>query len=329
MTRVSLILPLLFGLIASCATPESVSRGRPKNTQTYGDRDRPDEQSASADASAGYVNSSVTPPPLTREFRGAWVASVFNIDWPSRAGLSATRQKAELITILDKAKSLNMNAIILQVRPACDALYKSPYEPWADWLTGTMGQSPGYDPLQFAVQEAHARGLELHAWFNPFRALASAKRTASSGHVTKRNPSWIRRFEGKVWLDPGLPEVRSYSAKVIMDVVARYDIDGIHIDDYFYPYPKNSSARPAPEFPDEATHRRYGRGKDRHDWRRSNIDSFVGGLYSSIKRKKPWVKFGISPFGIWRPGHPSNVKAHLDSYSMIFGDSRSWLRNGW
>ena len=280
-------------------------------------------------ATAGYVTSDERPPPITREFRGAWVASVYNIDWPSSPGLSSTRQKAELITILERARALKMNAIILQVRPACDALYESSYEPWSSWLSGRMGRSPGYDPLQFALQEAHSRGLELHAWFNPFRALASANQSASSRHVTNRHPDWIRRFEGKVWLDPGLPEVRSYSTKIIMDVVSRYDVDGIHIDDYFYPYPKNPSARPIPEFPDEATYRRHGKGKDRHDWRRANIDGFVSSLYASIKRKKPWVKFGISPFGVWRPGNPSKVKADLDSYRMIYGDSRKWLRNGW
>lgn len=315
MSRAALLL-LFSGILVSCgAAPQQ----RP-----------PARGEVSAAAAAGsYVASNVTPPAITREFRAAWVASVYNIDWPSSAGLSATRQKAELIAILNRAQSLNMNAIILQVRPACDALYQSPYEPWSDWLTGTMGRSPGYDPLQFAIQEAHARGIELHAWFNPFRALASAKRSASSGHVTKRHPNWIRRFEDKVWLDPGLPEVRSYSTKVIMDVVARYDVDGIHIDDYFYPYPTNPKARPAPQFPDDSSYRSHGGGKDRHDWRRANIDGFVSGLYASIKRKKPWVKFGISPFGVWRPGTPSNVKADLDSYGMIYGDSRKWLRNGW
>lgn len=310
MTRVALISLTLVGLLTSCASPPSSA-----------------QHSEGAVASASYVASRVTPPAITREFRAAWVATVYNIDWPSKAGLSATRQKAEFITILNRAKALNMNAIILQVRPACDALYQSPHEPWGEWLTGTMGKSPGYDPLQFAVQEAHARGIELHAWFNPFRALASPKRTASSGHITKRKPSWVRRYSDSVWLDPGLPEVRSYSTKVIMDVVSRYDIDGVHIDDYFYPYPKYSKT--PSDFPDATTYRRYGKGKDRGDWRRANINSFVSGLYASIKRKKPWVKFGISPFGVWRPGYPSNVKADLDSYAMLYGDSRTWLRNGW
>ena len=284
---------------------------------------------ASAPPGTSYVASRVKPPPVTREFRAAWVATVFNIDWPSRPGLPASRQKSELVAILDRVQELNMNAIILQVRPACDALYQSSIEPWSDWLSGTMGRSPGYDPLQFALQEAHARGIEVHAWFNPFRALASAKRSASADHVTRRQPDWVRRFEGKVWLDPGLPQVRRYSTKVIMDVVSRYDVDGIHIDDYFYPYPKSPNPGAETRFPDSESYRRYGGGKNLGDWRRANIDSFVSELYSSIKAKKPWVKFGISPFGIWQPGVPSGVEAKLDSYRMIYGDSRTWLRNGW
>ncbi len=277
----------------------------------------------------GYVPARVKAPPVQQEFRAAWVATVHNIDWPSKRGLSASRQKAELIGILNKAKSLNMNAIVLQVRPACDALYKSSIEPWAPWLAGSMGSSPGYDPLAFAVAECHARGLELHAWFNPFRALASTSIPASSSHVTRRHPSWVRKFEGKVWLDPGLPEVRSHALKVIADVVARYDIDGVHIDDYFYPYPKNPKARPIPQFPDATAYKRYGKGKSRDDWRRANIDSFVAGMYATVKKKKPWVKVGISPFGIWQPGVPRGVKADLDAYRMLFADSRTWLRNGW
>ncbi len=274
----------------------------------------------------GYAPAKVKAPEVPQEFRAAWVATVHNIDWPSKRGLSAARQKAELIAILNKAKSLNMNAIVLQVRPSCDALYRSSIEPWSPWLSGAMGKSPGYDPLEFAVAEAHARGLELHAWFNPFRAQASASLPVSRSHVTRRHPGWVRRFDGNVWLDPGLPEVRSYSLKVIADVVARYDIDGVHIDDYFYPYPKAGGTR---SFPDAASYKRYGKGKDRASWRRSNIDSFVSGMYATVKRKKPWVKVGISPFGIWRPGVPRGVKADLDAYNTLFADSRSWLRNGW
>ena len=309
---------LILGFVTACAAP-------PPRPEAQGG----DGQIASAAASAGYVASRITPPPITREFRAAWIASVYNIDWPSRPGLPASRQQSELVAILDRVQALNMNAVILQVRPACDALYQSSIEPWSDWLTGTMGRSPGYDPLQFALQEAHARGIEVHAWFNPFRALASAKRSASADHVTRRHPDWIRRYEDKVWLDPGLPQVRSYSTKVIMDVVSRYDIDGVHIDDYFYPYPKSPKPGVSTAFPDSATYKKYGRGSDRDDWRRANINAFVSDLYSSIKAKKPWVKFGISPFGIWQPGVPRGVEATLDSYRMIYGDSRTWLRNGW
>ncbi|MEM0895703.1 MAG: family 10 glycosylhydrolase [Verrucomicrobiota bacterium] len=276
---------------------------------------------------AEYVPVRDSPPAVAREFRGAWVASVYNIDWPSKPGLPVSRQKSELIAIFDKAVALKMNAIILQVRPGCDALYSSKLEPWSRWLTGTQGKSPGYDPLSFAVAEAHARGLELHAWCNPFRALGAATTKASSTHVTRRHPEWVRKYEGKVWLDPGLAAVRDYSTKVLMDIVRRYDIDGLHIDDYFYPYPKNPAAG-YNQFPDLTAFKASG-ARDRNAWRRANIDAFISNLNREIKAEKPWVKFGISPFGIWKPGVPRGIKADLDNYSMIFGDSKKWLNNGW
>ncbi len=276
-------------------------------------------------AAAGCLQQGLAAPPeLPREFRGVWVASVYNIDWPSRAGLSAGAQRSELTRILDTAVASGVNAVILQVRPACDALYDSPYEPWSPYLTGSMGRSPGYDPLKFAVDEAHRRGLELHAWFNPFRAQSNYKNAVSSDHITRKRPQWVRRYASYLWLDPGLPEVREYSRKVILDVVRRYDIDGIHIDDYFYPYPKPGASG----FPDSKTFQRYGRG-NRDDWRRSNIDTFVKDLYSGIKSTKPWVKFGVSPFGIWRPGVPSGTTAGLDAYGQLYGDSRKWFNSGW
>ena len=283
----------------------------------------------SGEISAGmnYAPSRETPPPIAREFRGAWIATVFNINWPSRAGLSASQQKSELVALMEKAESLNMNAIILQVRPACDALYSSKLEPWSPWLTGTMGQSPGYDPLQFAIEQAHARGMELHAWFNPFRALASATTKASSTHVTRRKPHWVRKYGGKIWLDPGLSDVRAYSLGVIMDVVRRYDVDGIHIDDYFYPYPGGAST--IGKFPDSSSYRASGSKLSLNDWRRSNIDGFVSSLYRSIKSAKSHVKFGISPFGIWKPGIPVGTKADLNAFDHIYADSRRWLMNGW
>lgn len=279
---------------------------------------------------AACVDTLAAPPPEPlREFRAAWVATVHNIDWPSKPGLPASRQQAEMRTLLDRAAALKLNAIILQVRPACDALYASRKEPWSRFLTGQMGKAAGYDPLAFAIAEAHQRGIELHAWFNPFRALASAGETAAPGHVTKQHPDWVRSYEGKVWLDPGLPQVRDYSLDVMMDVVDRYDIDGVHIDDYFYPYPENPNARQVAGFPDEASYQRHGKGKDRGDWRRANMDAFVSTLYRNVKGAKPWVKVGISPFGIWRPGHPAGIKAGLDAYNMIYADSRKWLAAGW
>ena len=272
----------------------------------------------------------VVPPPVPREFRGAWITCVAtNADWPSDRGLPVAQQKAELIALLDRAAQLHLNTVILQVRPACDAMYSSSIEPWSEYLTGTQGRAPEpmYDPLAFAVQEAHKRGMELHAWFNPFRAWHIwAKSPVAPNHVTKTHPEWVRHYGDQIWLDPGDPAVRDYVTRVIMDVVKRYDIDGVTFDDYFYPY------RPPgviTDFPDTPTWRTYANGMARDDWRRSNINRFVQGIYTNIKAEKPWVKFGVSPFGIWRPGNPPSVKG-LDSYaSPLYADSRLWLSNGW
>jgi uncharacterized lipoprotein YddW (UPF0748 family) len=262
------------------------------------------------------------------EFRGAWVASVYNLDWPSSAGLSAATQQAQLRALLDRAASLELTAILLQVRPASDALYASKIEPWSQFLTGRQGISPGYDPLQFAIKEAHARGLELHAWFNPFRAAVSANAKLAANHVGSTHPDWVRRFGSQLWLDPGEPAAREYVLSVILDVVRRYDIDGVHIDDYFYPYPlKRGDAW----FPDDATWSKYGAstGLSRADWRRNNINKFVEAMYRDVKRAKSSVRVGISPFGIWRPGVPSGIEAQLDAYTQLFADSRKWLAEGW
>ncbi len=290
-----------------------------------------------AASGAGFLpwvaNGSDTPPAPTQEFRGAWVATVHNIDWPSRPGLPASSQQRELVAILDDAVKNRLNAIIFQVRPACDALYRSDLEPWSPFLTGKMGQppAPAYDPLEFAVAAAHARGLELHAWFNPFRALASKTHAPSQTHVTKTNPEVVRTYGSYHWLDPGEPWVRQRALDVIIDVVRRYDIDGVHIDDYFYPYPVKSG-KSRLDFPDGATFARYrdGGGElELHDWRRSNVDGFVESLYRMVKAEKPSVKVGISPFGIWRPGVPETTAADLDAFDHLFADSRKWIREGW
>jgi len=258
------------------------------------------------------------------EFRAAWVASVYNLDWPSKTGLSAQAQQAELRRMLDRAAALNLNAILLQVRPESDALYQSDKEPWSRFLTGKQGVSPGYDPLAFAIKEAHARGLELHAWVNPFRAAANASNPLAPTHIAKRHPDWIRRYANQLWLDPGEPAARRYVISVMADIVRRYPVDGVHIDDYFYPYPKGNAV-----FNDDATARRYAAGKTRGEWRRDNINEFVRTMYSTLKEIRPAAKIGISPFGIWRPGVPATVEGKLDAYGELFADSRKWLAEGW
>ncbi len=280
-----------------------------------------------------YAHIFTAPPTIVREFRGVWVATVANIDWPSKPGLSTTAQQAELLAILDRAAELNLNAVVLQVRPAADAMYASRYEPWAEYLTGEMGKAPDplWDPLAFAVSEAHKRGLELHAWFNPYRALhPSAKSPVSPTHVSVTHPELVRRYGTHLWLDPGEDLVRAHSIKVILDVVHRYDVDGIHIDDYFYPYKERDSTGALIDFPDSASFTRYltGGGQlSRDDWRRNNVDRFVCDLYSGIKSLKPRVKFGVSPFGIWRPGYPEQTRG-FDAFQEIYADSRKWLMNG-
>jgi uncharacterized lipoprotein YddW (UPF0748 family) len=280
------------------------------------------------------------PPQPTREFRGVWIATVANVDWPSKPGLPTEQQKAELIAILDRAVELKLNAVIFQVRPAADALYKSKYEPWSEYLTGEMGKAPepNYDPLAFAVEEAHKRGLELHAWFNPFRAYhAQAKSEISAKHISKAHPEWVKQYGKYLWLDPGEKAVQDYTLAVIMDVVRRYDIDGVHIDDYFYPYSQRDEQRKVIAFPDEPSWQKYlqsGGTLSRNDWRRENINTLIQRLYQAIKTQKSWVKFGISPFGIWKPGYPSQTTtsdgyAPLNAYNQLSADSRKWLMNGW
>jgi uncharacterized lipoprotein YddW (UPF0748 family) len=278
-----------------------------------------------------YEASTIVPPKPAREFRGAWVASVSNIDWPSQPGMSTAQQKAELIAILNRAVQLNLNAIILQVRPACDALYSSQLEPWSEYLTGTMGKSPSpyYDPLGFAVTEAHMRGLELHAWFNPFRARQSgAKSPVSDKHISRTHPQLVRQYGKFLWLDPGEKEVQDHSLRVVLDVVKRYDIDGAHFDDYFYP--ERGASGVNSDFPDDTSWKRFGaNGKlSREDWRRENVNTFIQRVYQSIKGTKPWVKFGVSPFGIWRPKNPPQIRGK-DAYAELYADSRKWLANGW
>jgi uncharacterized lipoprotein YddW (UPF0748 family) len=276
---------------------------------------------------ANYEPSRIIPPKPNREFRAAWIATVANLDWPSTNALSTANQKADLVAMLDRAVQLKLNVIIFQVRPACDAMYASTLEPWSEYLTGTMGKAPEpfYDPLEFAIEEAHRRGLELHAWFNPYRARHMvAKSPVAANHISRTHPDLVKKYGKVLWLDPGEPGVQDHSLNVVMDVVKRYDIDGVTFDDYFYP------DRTDQDFPDDASWRRFGagRGQSREDWRRQNVNHFVQHVYASIKSAKPWVKFGISPSGIWRPNNPPRITGK-DAYAEYFADSRLWLANGW
>ena len=289
---------------------------------------------AASACSAGRRARQAGVPEAPREFRAVWVATVANIDWPSRPGLPVSQQKAELIKIMDTAASLKLNAVIFQVRPACDALYASKIEPWSEYLTGVSGQAPKpfYDPLEMAVAEAHKRGMELHAWFNPYRARhPSAKSPIPSGHVSKKLPGIVRTYGRHLWLDPTDPGTRKHSLAVIMDVVKRYDVDGIHLDDYFYPYQERDAGGRTIDFPDDGpwrTYRAAGGAMARDDWRRDAVNRFIREIYEAKQAVKPWVKFGISPFGIWRPGNPPQIRG-FDAYAEIYADSRLWLQKGW
>jgi uncharacterized lipoprotein YddW (UPF0748 family) len=274
------------------------------------------------------------PPATPRELRGVWVASVSNIDWPSKKGLSTAEQQAELRAIFDKAMTLGLNAVIFQIRPMADALYRSELEPWSEYLSGALGQppSPPYDPLEMAVQEAHKRGLELHAWFNPFRARhPSSTSPIPENHLIKRRPDLAKRYGTHYWLNPTSKEVQDHSMRVILDVVRRYDIDGVHIDDYFYPYKEKDAKGKAILFPDEDTWDTYQMASGtlrRADWRRDAINHFIERLYREVKKAKPWVKVGISPFGIWKPGNPPGITG-LNAFAELFADSRLWFKEGW
>ena len=265
-----------------------------------------------------------------REFRGVWVATVANIDWPSKPGLSMDQQKQELIGLLEMHKANGMNAIMLQVRPAADAFYAKSREPWSQWLTGRQGVAPGldYDPLAFAIKEAHQRGMELHAWFNPYRATTSPSTVVSADHMTRKRPEWFFTYGGKKQFDPGIPEVREYIIQVILDVVKGYDVDGIHFDDYFYPYKIAGQ-----KINDEATFSKYANGfTNINDWRRNNVDLLIKQLDDSIHTHKKYVKFGVSPFGIWKNDNEDvegSATRGLSNFHELFADSRKWVKEGW
>jgi uncharacterized lipoprotein YddW (UPF0748 family) len=269
-----------------------------------------------------------------------WIASVVNIDWPSKQGLDADILKAEYRGWLDLAQRQNHNAVIVQVRPAADAFWPSPHEPWSEWITGVRGKDPGWDPLAFLVEETHKRNLEFHAWFNPYRVSMPAPNGAGAdinklapNHPVRQHPEWaiaypVNAAGSRLYYDPGIPEVRKFVENAIMDAVTRYDIDGVHFDDYFYPYPAAGQ-----DFADDHTWAKYGAGfANRGDWRRDNINKLIQEMDQRIHAAKPWVKFGVSPFGIWRNKATDPLGSEtggMQSYDAIYADTRTWIKQGW
>jgi len=269
---------------------------------------------------------------LPREFRAVWIATVENIDWPSENNLSTAAQQQEILAYLDFFKALNFNAVIFQVRPAADAFYHSTFEPWSEWLTGTQGKAPSpyYDPLAFIIDETHKRGMEFHAWMNPYRAIVNHDKKVISP-LQEKHPTWFLTYGNTMYFNPGIPEVREYTAKIVGDLVQHYNIDAVHFDDYFYPYKIADTP-----FPDAEAFEEFGAAfypNRLEDWRRANVDKIIYELRTKIKAVKPWVQFGISPFGVWRNKSKdvrgSDTKAGQTNYDDLYADIIAWLKNGW
>lgn len=287
----------------------------------------PPAQPAAPTASA-EVSAEVS---ADREFRAAWVATVANINWPSKPGLPVDSQKKEALALLDFLATHHFNAVIFQVRPQADALYASNLEPWSYYLTGTQGKAPEpfYDPLQFWTEAAHDRGLELHVWLNPYRAHHPSGGPVTDVSLVKKDPGLVVPLkEGYWWFDPALRGTQDHAVDVVMDLVRRYDIDGVHFDDYFYPYPSYNGNADFPDSLSWTAYRNAGGTLSRGDWRREAVNNLIERLYRQIKAVKPYVKFGISPFGIWRPGHPSSIEG-FDQYDQLYADAKLWLNKGW
>ncbi|GAA1256146.1 family 10 glycosylhydrolase [Sphaerisporangium rubeum] len=263
-----------------------------------------------------------------RRMRGMWLSSVLNSNWPSRPGLPAAVQRDEFASWMDLAVSLKLNSVFVQVRPTADAFWPSPYEPWSQYLTGVQGRDPGYDPLAFMVDAAHERGLAFHAWFNPYRVSMRRDTPLAAGHPLLREPGWGVAYGDGLYYNPGLPEVRAFVQDAIMDAVTRYDVDGLHFDDYFYPYPLAGQ-----EFDDTRAYAEHGTGfPDRAAWRRHNVDLLVQELSTRVRRDKPDVQWGISPFGIWRNATTDPLGSDTkgsQSYDDQYADTRKWIRSGW
>ncbi|HEY0133175.1 MAG TPA: family 10 glycosylhydrolase [Nannocystis sp.] len=313
------------GMTSGSTQPQPTTSGGTTGTGDLSESTAASETSGAVDTSTGGPTQDLVTVSHPRELRAAWVASVGNINFPSKQGLSAEAQQAELSAMFDGIAQAGLNTVILQVRPECDALYASEIEPWSRYLTGTQGEDPGYDPLEFAVTQAHARGLELHAWFNPYRAKASAGSKAAANHISKLLPQYAYTYGNFLWMDPGATEVQDQLVAVISDVVGRYDIDGVHFDDYFYPYPDGDP------FPDSGTYDAYVQGGGQlglGDWRRDNVNRVVERVGIEVAKLRPSVRWGISPFGIYRPGIPEGIQG-LDQYDAIYADPVKWMQEGW
>lgn len=259
-----------------------------------------------------------------REFRGAWIQCVNG----QFQGMTPEKMQQVLTSQLDVLQKAGINAIIFQVRAEADALYKSSYEPWSRFLTGVQGKAPGWDPLQWMIDECHKRNMELHAWINPYRAKTKGTAALSPIHPYNKNPKQFVSYAGQLYFDPALPENRKYICKIVRDIVGRYDIDAIHMDDYFYPYPN-----PGEDFPDNVSFAQYGRGySNKGDWRRDNVNVLIKEIHETVRECKPWVKFGVSPFGIYRnkKNDPNGSETNgLQNYDDLYADVLMWVNNGW
>jgi uncharacterized lipoprotein YddW (UPF0748 family) len=328
-------LPLLMVTLWACSSDDEQQIPIPPDNVADGgdmtDASVDTDASVPEDASDDAMDAD-TPPVVElvdvahqRELRGVWVATVSNINFPKSQSQTADQQQAALRDLLDVLVDSHCNSIFFQVRPESDAVYKSDLEPWSRFLTGTQGKDPGYDPLTTLVNEAHARGIEVHAWFNPYRAKSSKSSTAATNHVSNTLSQYAYVYDTALWMDPGATQVQDHVTAVISDVVDRYDVDGIHFDDYFYPYPT------ATEFPDSMTYANYvnnGGPLMLGDWRRNNVNTLVERVSAEINARKPWVRFGISPFGIYRPGMPPGISG-LDQYASLYSDPVKWKAEGW
>lgn len=317
---------LLLFFVQSCSTKKPVKKSTTKKT-TIVNKPKPNPKPT-------IDNQDSTPiklPEINREFRAAWIATVANINWPTKNTLSSDQQKAEAIQILDLLKSLNFNAVIFQARPSADAFYKSDLEPWSYFLTGKIGESPYpiYDPLEFWISEAHKRGMELHVWLNPYRAHHSNGGNITSESMVKKMPEQIVKLKnGMYWMDPSDENTQNHVSAVIKDLVKRYDLDAIHIDDYFYPYREYNGGK---DFPDDRTWKQFqnsGGTLSKPDWRRANVNKFIKRIHDEIKAEKPFVKFGISPFGIWKNKIPEDITG-TSQYDELYADAKLWLNQGW